>query len=381
MEITPLQGRVDSKLEFLSTCIVYASTTIVQNALPLLIGIVIVSLGLSASNVGLAFTLDGLTMGIVAFALSPFISKLPQRQIIWFAMGLLTLAHISMAFVVDATQVMVLRAISGGAAGLALVGLNNIIATSRDPVRFYSGTTASGIIIGIIFFMILSTTIDLYGIRGGFLPIAAFIILTIPLMLRLPNLGAVEADIQPTKAMDSKVLPILFLVAVLTVQASQVAYYAFVEHRLIGIDIDAITIGNWLSIGYFVAFLIMVLASWMGERFGRVAPMAIGLTGHVVCIYLVFSSTDRDVVMAAAILQSPFYFLSIPYQLGIGAEMDRSGKLANFAIGTFFIGNGFGPMIGGFLIDTYDFSAIALFNAVAVVSGLIIFKFCNRTLA
>ena len=38
----------------------------------------------------------------------------------------------------------------------------------------------------------------------------------------------------------------------------------------------------------------------------------------------------------------------------------------------FFIGNGLGPMMGGFLIDTYSFSAIALFNAVAIVGCIII---------
>lgn len=368
-----------SRLAFISTCITFGTIAIVQNALPLLLGVIVVGLGLSAGEVGIAFTLEGFAMGFVAFTLAPFIGKLPQRQTIWGAMALLLVTHLAMAFVDNVAHVMILRALGGAFAGLALVGLNNIVATSSDPVRFYGGVNASGILLGILSFMILPTTIELWGIRGGFWPIAAVIILIVPIMARIPEPGATQEELPKHSTTTKTPLSIFYLVAIFLVQAGQVAYYAYIERRATDIGLDPQTIGNALTVGYSLSLGTMLLASWMGERFGRMIPLAIGLAGHMICIGIVLTTRDPSIMIPAMILQSPFYFFSIPCQLGIGAALDHSGRIANFAIGIFFIGNGFGPMIGGFLIETVGYSAISVLNLVVVLTGLLIYSQCNKS--
>ena len=374
------KGLTYTWVAIISTCLAYGCINIVQNALPLLVGATAAGLSLTASQVGLAFTLDGLAMGVVAFAMAPLVSRLPKLVSLWGAFAVIAVMHLAMAWADGAGQVMVIRLTAGAATGLALVALNNIVAVSSDPVRFYAGATASAILFGILSFLVLPPLVESYGIAGAFWPLVAMMLAVMPLLMFLPRLSHSEAATPAARdhTGSSARLKMAFIATVLSVQGAQVAYYAFVERRADHIGIDPVSIGETLGLSYSLALVALLLVSWLGDRVGQMRALVACLSTQMVCAAVVYMSDAPALVTVAILVQSPLYLASIPYQLGIGAAMDETGRLSNFAIGAFFIGVGLGPLIGGVLIDGFGYTSIAVINVMVMTGALAIYGLATR---
>jgi len=206
-------------------------------------------------------------------------------------------------------------------------------------------------------------------------------LVVMPLLKFLPRLSHSEAATPAARdhTGSSPRLKMAYIATVLSVQGAQVAYYAFVERRADNIGIDPVSIGEMLGLSYSLALISLLLVSWLGHRVGQMRALVACLCAQMVCAAVVYMSDAPALVTVVAILvQSPLYLASIPYQLGIGATMDKTGRLSNFAIGAFFIGVGLGPLIGGVLIDGFGYTSIAVINVMVMTSALAIYGLAIR---
>jgi predicted MFS family arabinose efflux permease len=92
------------------------------------------------------------------------------------------------------------------------------------------------------------------------------------------------------------------------------------------------------------------LAWRLGARFGRVLPLLIGSLISVLSRFGFMLADDYTTMLAAAVSWGfGFYFIS-PYQMGVAATMDRTGRVAVAAGAMMNFGYAFGPGIGGAVI-------------------------------
>ena len=97
----------------------------------------------------------------------------------------------------------------------------------------------------------------------------------------------------------------------------------------------------------------------------------------VTCVVLsaVTVNTTSVTVFVAAYLVMNFCFLfTMSYQLGVGAVLDASGRLAAVGGGIFYLGAALSPLVGGYLITHFGYASIAVGIAVGVLVGLGAFR-------
>ena len=85
----------------------------------------------------------------------------------------------------------------------------------------------------------------------------------------------------------------------------------------------------------------------MGLRFRRVVPIVIGSLFSVAGRGIYITATSSEALFVAALFWGiGFYFVS-PYQIGLAAALDRSGRVAVATAGVSNLGYGLGPTLGG----------------------------------
>ncbi len=96
------------------------------------------------------------------------------------------------------------------------------------------------------------------------------------------------------------------------------------------------------------------MAAWLGTSRGRLMPIIVGSVVSVAGRWLfIYSSTPEMVFLAGLLWGLGFYFVT-PYQVGLLAEIDRSGRLAVAAGAAGNFGYGLGPAVAGRALESFD---------------------------
>lgn len=343
------------------------------NALPLVAGALIVSLGFSETDTSLALSLEMVAMGAVAFLFGPRIVRLKARPTFLLSGLVIVGAHWFSTFTTDFASFLSVRLIAGLAAGFMFATVNRIVATSSDPVRFYGVITIAATVVGAILVSVLPRLIEPFGVTGAYYVLAVLGALLVPLAL-LAKDGSARVDVSSSEQQHRLVIAVVLVAALFIVQISQSAYYTFVEQAGSHIGLKLDRIGYILSVSYLIAIPGSSLATLIGTRFGSFIPLVAGLTLYAIGALVTMTTQSATAYMFSIFVSAFFYFFSIPYQLGLAAELDETGKLATTAAGVFFIGLGAGPLLGGALVTAGGYSLVGATSFVGVVIGLGLYR-------
>jgi hypothetical protein len=98
-------------------------------------------------------------------------------------------------------------------------------------------------------------------------------------------------------------------------------------------------------------------AAWLGTSRGRMTPIIVGSLVSVAGRWLFIHSSTAEMVFLAGLLWGLGFYFVTPYQVGLLAELDRSGRLAVAAGAAGNFGYGLGPAVAGRVLESYDPSA------------------------
>lgn len=359
----------------------FAFLTLVFNTSPLLMSALINGLNLSEAEAGAILTGEGLLLGMAAIATALLVPAFnPRKSILWGALALLLLNGLT-TFVADTVGVITIRILAGIAAGICLAGVNLLIAKSEEPVRNYGLVVTASTIVGLAALLALPYAIEPYQYAGGYAGLALFGLLLMPAIWLSGRLKPGIHDGHSLPAQPSapgRNVTIVFLATLALVQISQAAYFSLFSEFAVSKGWRLEQIGQLLAITYVASLIGSLLASLLGERWGRFGPLVAGLALHSLAVSLVLLFARDNLMMSGAILQTLGYFFALAFQLGLGARLDPSGKLSEWAIGVFFISLGLGPYVGGLLVEFLGFEAIAYMVASVFAVALFTFKWLDR---
>jgi len=379
-EITPSEvpGVVYTVGEIAAITSAYALSTISINISPLIIGAIMVGFGIGEATAGAFTTVELMVMSATAFLLAPLGPRLATRRFFVLAVGLAIAAHGLTVFTNAPENYLPIRMVAGLAGGLLLLCLNTRAAHSANPVRLYGIATLTTTIVGMVLLMVLPALISRFGYQALFGALLCLGLLVLPMQWLAPSsdLASKISETEPNKL--SLRLVGLTATALFSIQISQSGYYAFVERMATGHALSPQAIGGLLSMAYLAGVPGSALAIWLGERWGQFLPITLGLMGHCLAIVLACYTDSIMLFYLAVILQTFAYFFSIPYQLGLAAHLDPSGRLASIAAGIFFLGLSCGPIFGGWLVEAWHYPAIALSVLATVIPGLGIYAYLLR---
>ncbi len=367
-------GWRDEPVILLSNFAANAITYLPALTLPWTIGALIQRQGLSGSAAGL---LAGLEMGGLA-AVAAMCGLLVHRfdrlfiVLLGAAISLLTMIALALAPI---DIVLVAMPLSGIGFGLCCAGGNAITASSHDPARL----SARSWILMMPWQMLIWAAAPLidrdWGIAGLFALQATGIL---AMLLLLLGLRLLSAGIRPSAATrPSTTHPRLALLPLALIILCTIAFWlrdattwSLLERRAAELHADGATLSAALSMGTVIGLAGPAATIWIGLRFGRVWTIA----GSQILAALVF--------MAIALVGSPtlycFAFLfwsgasifAWTYVIEMTIAFDPSGRLAAICSGIVFGASALGPLLGGFILDSGDPSAlpaaIALLSVAAV---------------
>jgi predicted MFS family arabinose efflux permease len=331
--------------------------------LPLTIGILIDNLGFSQTEAGYLTSIEVGAIALGSFSMVPFTSgSLLRKLALLFAMVVIG-AHMLSTQAQSFQSLAVFRFACGFGEGVILASGYAAISRTENPDRLYAIVFVLVGIMASILLAILPLIVKTFGGSSYFITLACLTSVLIPAYLwsQTPEADEGESHIsEVTSAPRHDVLKVsLLLTAIFLVAFLEACSWTFVERRGIHLGIDEVTIGYMLGICTIAGVSGGILASVLGNKFGRARPIGFALTLQGLCVALMYLSPYRNVFLIGLILWSFCLFFVYPYLLGAAASFPNSAKWTVIAGALMTAGSVFGPALSGLVIGDADYQRFA----------------------
>lgn len=274
-----------------------------------------------------------------------------------------------------------LRALAGLGAGLALTVGNRLGAMAADPDAMFAKYGFVNVLFGVVLLAALQPLAAVGGDAAPFLLVLLASLAMLPLLASVPSsaaAGVAHAD-EAGATLAPGALRRIAAVAVATFAVGLCsgvmwAYYAVIGEQA---GLDNAAVESAISTAIFAAGVATVLASVIGGRFGRAAPISVGLA-LMACAVLVLSHHPGAAAfrIATCFNMAMIYFL-LPYFLGAGAAED-AGKGAAYVGSAFFASGAASPVVGGLLVESAGISVVGTGVAAVAVLVALLFVYLER---
>lgn len=340
--------------------------------LPLYVGAAAEHFALSQQQIG--FLAAAVATGS---AFSSVVMMFLVRRLPWRPMGLaallLMLAPMTLSLWVQSVPAFMalqaLAALGGGSLySLALTAL----ADSRHPDRAFGFSVAAQVAFQVLGMLLLPGLVSRAGIDGVLGVFIAMELMGLLLVRALPDAGKSLSPVMGRAAIVS--LPALLALAGCFFFFFNIgAVWAYLERMAVLAGFEAQQIGNGLAIGVALGIPGALLASWCGDRFGRVGPLSIGAFGTVVALGFLGPGMSLPVYVLAAALYNFVWNFSLAFQYAAVNAVDAGGRAVAAAPAFHGAGAAAGPALVAFYVTETSLAAVNIAAGVAVLASLACF--------
>ncbi len=342
--------------------------------MPLIVGAVMADFALSEAAVGLVVSFQLGAMALAALTVSFRADRLDLRQTVLAGL-VLALAGNAISASTDQLAILyVSRAIAGLGEGALVACANAAVSGYSRPERLFA---VLGVTIGVFAAMLLlgmPKLIGAFGAAGAFGTLACVDILLAPLLLWFPRSGGAPGA---RPAGDRKPifrgagLAVLLGIGIFSIGMGVVQ--TFLERIGVGAGLSVQSIGSVLALGSGIGIFTPMLVILLGTRFGSTAPIVIASVLAAVIILFVTGSGSATLYLYLIPAFHPTILFLAPYQLGLMAFLDPSGRVAAAAPAFITFGAAIGPAIGGFVLGGFGVPALGWVAIVAFLIGTVLF--------
>lgn len=348
--------------------------------LPVFIGAAVVAMELSERQVG--FLASGVMAGSALSSVFTlfWIRKVNWRLASYAALSILLVGYLGAMASKDVilfTGCLFVASLGGGAAySLALTSLSD----NRQADRCFGFSVAAQVAFQVAGMLALPFVAESGGVQGLLAIFAALACVGLFLTRYLPESG-VEVAVQGMggSLYRPKVLAALggcffffFNVGVVWTYIERIGDSAGFEPGLIGVS---------LAVGVAFGVPGALGASWCGNRFGRLWPLALGAVLTIIALILLLNSTliITAYIVALALYNFAWNF-SLAFQYSAVNAVDETGRSVALAPAFHGGGGAAGPAVAALFVSAGSFSAVSLFAGIAVLLSLALFAVALGTL-
>jgi len=346
--------------------------------LPVFVGAAAVSLELSERQLG--FMASGIMAGSALSAVLTlfWIRRVNWRLAAYVALSMLLLGHLGAMGsdnVLLFTACQFLASLGGGAAySLVLTSLSD----NRHPDRCFGYSIAAQVSFQVMGMLALPAVVEAMGMNGLLTIFAALAAIGLLLVRFLPEAGiALVAQPLGVSVLRPRVLAALGGCFLFFFNVGVV--WTYIERIGAAAGFEAGVIGGSLAIGVAFGVPGALGASWCGNRFGRLLPLAIGAALTVAALLLLLDDTlGRMTYIVALALYNFAWNFSLAFQYAAVNAADDSGRSVALAPAFHGGGGAVGPAVAALFVGVGSFSAVSVLAGIATLLSLVLFALALR---
>ncbi len=347
-------------------------------------------------DVGIMFTQELTVFALTALIVAGPLSRISRVKAAVVGALLLVTVNLVSAYTDSFEVVRVTRVLAGFAGGLIGASGTASAASSLNPQRIFAIIGVSWGLIAAVQLAVLPYLTVPYGAEGGYYGMAAATALFLPLLFWL-NPPRRHEKIDGSKTFEKGLslwgriterlgvrdapnarFAIVAMVALFTFEIGQGATQVFLEQFGLRTGLEEIRIGQILGIAAFLGLSGGALAAWMGNRFGNLRPIVVGIGFNAFFASTLALGTIPFLFAASYLGWNMAYYFLVPYMLGVLAEMDDRGRWVVAADAVWWLGAAPGAAVGGILVEKSGYTTLA---GLAPVTGVICIFILVRTIS
>ncbi len=328
-------------------------------------------------DVGVMFTQELTVFALAALFVAGPLSRISRVKAAAFGGLVLVIVNVASAYTDSFEVLRVTRLLAGFAGGLIGAAGTASAASSSNPQRVFAIIGVSWGLIAAIQLMVVPYLTVPFGSAGGYYGMAVSVVILVPFFLWL-NPPRPHEKIQKDETFEQGLtlwerllerlgvrdapngrFAVIVMAGLFIYEIGQGATQVFLEQFGLRTGLDEIRIGQILGVTAFLGLSGGLLAAWLGNRVGNLRPIVVGISFNVV-----FASTlalgTIPVLFAISYFGWNFaYYFLVPYMLGVLAQMDNQGRWAVAADAVWWLGAAPGAAVGGILVETGGYTALA----------------------
>ncbi len=347
-------------------------------------------------DVGIVFTQELTVYALAALFVAGPLSRISRVKAAAVGALLLLTVNLISAYTDSFEVLRMTRVLAGFAGGLIGAAGTASAASSLNPQRIFAIIGVSWGLIAAVQLTVLPYLTVPYGAAGGYYGMAAAVALFLPMLAWL-NPPRPHEKMQESKAFEQKLslwgrlmerlgardapnarFAIMIMVALFTYEIGQGATQVFLEQFGLRTGLEEIRIGQILGVTAFLGLSGGALAAWLGNRFGNLRPIVVGIVFNVVFASTLALGTIPIWFALSYLGWNMAYYFLVPYMLGILAQMDDRGRWAVAADAVWWLGAAPGAAVGGMLVEKGGYTALA---GLAPVAGIVCLLILVRTIS
>jgi len=361
-----------------------------------LFGPVMSRYGRGEIDVGVMFTQELTVYALTALFVAGPLSRISRVKAAAIGAFILIIANLISAYTDSFEVLRTTRVLAGFAGGLLSAAGTASAASSLNPQRVFAIVGVSWGLIAAIQLMVLPYLTVPYGAKGGYYGMVAAVVLFLPLMVWL-NPPRPHEKMQENKVFEQKLslwerlterlgvrdapnarFALMIMVALFTYEIAQGATQVFLEQFGLRTGLEEVRIGQILGITAFLGLSGGALAAWLGNRFGNLRPIVVGISFNIAFASTLALGTIPILFAISYLGWNMAYYFLLPYMLGVLAQMDDRGRWAVAADAVWWLGAAPGAAVGGILVEKGGYTALA---SLAPITGVICVFMLVRTIS
>jgi predicted MFS family arabinose efflux permease len=280
----------------------------------------------------------------------------------------------------DYYLIMACMFIAGTGLGAGYALSLTIFGDSSNPARAFGIKFFFDVMPGFLFNLLLPPLFDKHGLPGVAGSIVLYCVVVLIASALLPQRGSKHPSALAGRVSlkeDGLTLVACFSAFILVLGLMALWNFLAQIGTMKGFSMTAL--GPMLAIGSGLNAVGALFAVWLGNRFGRVAPVAVTIAINIVMLLVIDASKG---FVGFAIGSLVFCFTNnytTAYTIALISDIDVHGRLMPFVTACFAAGAIFGPMFAGHLLESQGLSVMLILPALCWVAAWSSFGWCHHT--
>lgn len=328
-------------------------------------------LGFSEQQAGYTASAEMFGIAATTILLTFIAHRVNWRVVFTCSLAVMFLSNALSTLVDDFGVFTTLRVVSGlGAGGLVSLSFA-AIGLTENPDRNFGYLIMWVLIYGALGLMLMPSAYALGGIASVLWFFALFPLVGLPFVKYLPATGENAVAVEQDAVTLSPGLRGLALLAMLAYFLAQGVVWAYLF--LIGLsgDLSEQQVANGLTMSQFAGIAGAFLAAVLANRYGRSAPLTLGILGGALCLWFLVGDFPFLVFALAVSIYNFAWNLTHPYLLGAMASFDRRGRVVVYAVAMQMVGLAVGPSLAATVIEPGQYVNVNLLGAALFVLSLV----------